>query len=326
MGVRATHPERSAIILAGGEGLRLRPLTRRIAGDERPKQFCPFLGGETLLGRTRARVARSVRPERTCLVLTRCHESFYAPLLAKAPLGPVVVQPCGRGTAPAILYGLLRIAETAPQDAVALFPSDHYVSDEARFMAHVDAAFDAVDARPDLVVLLGIEADGPEVQYGWIEAGERLLDPMLDPTLYPVYRVGRFWEKPPQPLAQVLFERGCLWNSFVLVARVPTLLELIRAAASDLYRAFMAAWLERSSLGEGRAMRSLYAGLPSTSFSDDVLEKDATHLAVLPVRGVMWSDWGEPARVLRTLRAAGIQPEWADVQSFRVPVVAAGRP
>jgi mannose-1-phosphate guanylyltransferase len=113
--------------------MRLRSLTRRIAGDERPKQFCPFVGGETLLARTRARVARTVPPERTCLVLTHHHERFYAPLLAKGPLGPLVVQPCGRGTAPAVLYGLLRIAETAPLDAVALFPSDHYVSDDARF-------------------------------------------------------------------------------------------------------------------------------------------------------------------------------------------------
>jgi len=321
MEFKPTRPDRSAIILAGGEGMRLRSLTRRIAGDERPKQFCPFVGGETLLDRTRARVARTVRPERTCLVLTRRHEPFYAPVLAKGPLGPVVVQPCGRGTAPAILYGLLRIVETAPLDAVALVPSDHYVSDDARFMAHVDAAFGAVEARPDLVVLLGIEAEGPEVQYGWIEPGDRL----LDRPIYPVYQVRRFWEKPPLPLAEVLLERGCLWNSFVLVARVPALLALIRAATSDLYGEFMTAWLQRSSLGEGHAMRSLYAQLPSTNFSDDALGKDSAHLAVLPVLGVMWSDWGEPARVLRTLRTVGIHPEWADSQPSPVPAVAAGR-
>ena len=60
-------------------------LTRRTAGDERPKQFCLFVGAETLLDRTRARVARSVRPDRTCLVLTSSHEPFYPPLLAKGP-------------------------------------------------------------------------------------------------------------------------------------------------------------------------------------------------------------------------------------------------
>jgi mannose-1-phosphate guanylyltransferase len=155
---------------------------------------------------------------------------------------------------------------------------------------------------------LGIEPDGPEVQYGWIEAGDRL----LDHPLHPVYQVRRFWEKPPAPLAEILFERGCLWNSFILVGRVPTLLGLIRAAASDLYGAFTTAWLDRAILGEGAAMRSLYARIPSTNFSDDVLGRDPAHLAVLPVRGVTWSDWGDPARVLRTLGTLGIHPEWAD--------------
>jgi mannose-1-phosphate guanylyltransferase len=313
-----TRPDRSAIILAGGEGMRLRSLTRRIAGDERPKQFCPFVGGETLLERTRARVRRTVRPDRTCLILTRHHEPFYGPLLAKGPSGPLVIQPCGRGTAPAILYGLLRVAETGPQDAVALFPSDHYVSDDARFMAHVEAAFGAVETDPDQVVLLGIEAESPEVQYGWIEAGE----PLIDGPGYPVYRVRRFWEKPPQPLAQVLFERGCFWNSFVLVSRVPALLAAMRAAVPDVYAVFVTAWRQRSDLGEAEAMQSLYARLPSTNFSDDVLGSSPDHLAVLPVRGVRWSDWGEPARVLRTLSAVGIRPAWVESQPTTVPTMA----
>jgi mannose-1-phosphate guanylyltransferase len=322
MEIEAESPDRWAIILAGGEGSRLRALTRRIAGDERPKQFCSFVDGETLLDRTPARVGRIVGPDRTCLVLTRTQEPFYAPLIAEGLRGPLVVQPCGRGTAPAILYALLRIAEVAPLATVALFPSDHFVSDEAGFVAHVEAGFAAVEARPDLIVLLGMEAAGPEVQYGWIEAG----DWVLDRPAYPVYRVRRFWEKPTRALAETLFQRGCLWNTFVLVAGVPALLALIRAAAPDLYGTFMTAWLGRSTLGEREAMRSLYARLPSTNFSEEVLGTKAASLAVLPVRGLTWSDWGEPARVFETLERLGIRPRWADPELPPVAVaVGSGR-
>jgi mannose-1-phosphate guanylyltransferase len=261
-----------------------------------------------LLDRTRRRVALTVEPERTLLVLTRHHEPFYGPLLADVPPARLVVQPANRGTTPAILSGLLRIGEAAPLGAVALFPSDHYVSSDARFMAHVERALAAVQVRPDLVILLGIEPDGPEVQYGWIEPGDRIVA-WSGP---PVYRVRRFWEKPAFAMAETLLERGCLWNSFVMVARVPALLYLIRRAAPGLYQAFMEAWSWRPTRADGELMRLLYLALAPASFSETVLENRPAGLAVLPVRGVVWSDWGEPARVLRTLARLGVCPAWAD--------------
>lgn len=99
--------QRCAVILAGGEGLRLRPLTRRIAGDERPKQFCALVGPETLLAQTRRRVGLAVSPARTALVVTQAHQRFYTPLLADAPGACVVVQAKNVGTAPAILYSMI---------------------------------------------------------------------------------------------------------------------------------------------------------------------------------------------------------------------------
>jgi mannose-1-phosphate guanylyltransferase len=89
----------AAIVLAGGDGTRLRALTRPLTGDDRPKQFCALLGEETLLAQTRRRAARLVAPERTLLSVTRTHEPYYRSALADVPRRNVVAQPRNRGTA-----------------------------------------------------------------------------------------------------------------------------------------------------------------------------------------------------------------------------------
>jgi len=167
----------SAVVLAGGDGTRLRSLTWQLAGDDRPKQFCHLLSAETLLAATRRRARRLIAPGSLFTVVTRKHERFYRPELADAAPGTVVVQPESRGTAPAILYALHRVALVAPERPVVLLPSDHYVSDDDAFMARVEGALEAAQTRPNRVILLGIEPVRPETEYGWIEPSELLLGP-----------------------------------------------------------------------------------------------------------------------------------------------------
>jgi mannose-1-phosphate guanylyltransferase len=144
-----------AVILAGGDGTRLKSLTRKIAGDERPKQFCSVLGKRTLLEETRSRVALEIASERTLYVVNRLHEPYYEPILGNEPARDLVVQPSNRGTAPAILYSLMRIAAVDPKAVVAFFPSDHYISDDERFMSHIRTALNSASEWADLVILLG---------------------------------------------------------------------------------------------------------------------------------------------------------------------------
>jgi mannose-1-phosphate guanylyltransferase len=289
----------AAIVLAGGDGTRLRALTRRLTGDDRPKQFCALLGEETLLAQTRRRAARLVTPERTLLSVTRSHEPYYRSALADVPRRNVVAQPCNRGTAPAILYALTRLRSVdASADAVVLLPSDHYVSDDDALMARVEGAMEAVRARPDLVVLLGIEPDRPEVEYGWIEPAEVILGRWA----WPLYGVRRFWEKPPLADAQRLLGAGCLWNSFVIAANPSVLEQRIRVALPELAAEFepLRAWI--GSASEDDAARYVYGRLASSDFSRGVLQQRPQSLAVLPVTGLAWNDLGEPSRVLTTQR------------------------
>ena len=293
-----------AVILAGGDGTRLKPLTRKIAGDERPKQFCSVLGKETLLEETRTRAALALASERTLYVVNRAHQPYYKPILLGEPASNLVVQPSNRGTAPAILYSLLRIAAIDPQALVVFLPSDHYISDNDKFMAHIRAALDTARSRTDLVILLGLDPDTPEVEYGWIEPSAPILDQSR------VYGVRRFWEKPNQLLAQVLQLRGCLWNSFVMVASVQALLGIIETAIPHLYESFVGLSPFLGASAEMHVIDKLYEHIAEINFSHHVLAHHPDRLAVLKVTGVRWNDLGEPKRVLASLNTAGIRPQW----------------
>jgi mannose-1-phosphate guanylyltransferase len=286
--------EVAAIILAGGDGTRLRSLTRRLVGDDRPKQFCSIVGHRTLLDQTRTRATALAAPAHTLVVVTRAHESWYTPALAGVPRDNVVVQPAGRGTATAVLYALARQARIAPARAVALLPSDHWVSDDAGFMARVEAAVESVHAQPGAVVLLGIEPEQAETGYGWIEPG----DLRLGHGGWPIYDVRRFWEKPPRAAAEALMRRGALWNSFVTVANPAVLMHLIQRTLPGISAVFASLVDRMGTPWEDEAARAVYTVLPAADLSKDVLERAPERLAVLPVTGVGWSDLGVPERVL----------------------------
>jgi mannose-1-phosphate guanylyltransferase len=299
--------DRWAIILAGGDGTRLQSMTRAITGDNRPKQFVPVIGGSTLLDQTRRRVARSVTPEHTFIVVTQKHRRFYRSTAREISPQLLLEQPNNKGTAPAILYALLRVAAKSPKAVVALFPSDHFFADDDEFMAHVDVAFDAVRAQPQTVTLLGITPTSPEREYGWIEPQPSV----LGSAARSITRVRRFWEKPSATVAASLMEGGCLWNSFVMVGRVDALLRMTRAALPELYAHFVAITPTFETMREHQALAELYSNIGDSNFSHEVLTARPQDLAVLRVRDVGWSDLGEPARVLATLAHIGVRSELA---------------
>ena len=298
---------RWAVILAGGDGTRLQSMTRAITGDNRPKQFVPVIGGATLLDQTRLRVSRSVLPDQTLIVVTNKHRRFYESLANEIPPNLLLQQPENKGTAPAILYALLRVAKRSPQAVVALFPSDHYFSDDEEFMAHIDTAFAAVQAQPQTVTLLGITPTSAEKEYGWIEPQRSV----LGSAVRSITRVQRFWEKPSATLAASLMERGCLWNSFVMVGRVDALLRMTRAALPEMFARFKALTPKFETAVEQKALAGLYSTIKDTNFSHEVLSLRPQDLAVMRVGDVGWSDLGEPSRVLAALAHLGVQSELA---------------
>ena len=296
---------RWGVILAGGDGLRLRRLTRFVCGDDRPKQFCPLLGKCTLLQEARERAERSICPGQILYSLTQAHQDYYLRDLGDRP-SQRVVQPCNKGTAPAILYTLLYIAQMDPDAIVAILPSDHYYSRENVFTSAMESAFAIAEARPGSIALLGAQPKAREVEYGWIELGG-----VVGP--HPgVFHVTGFQEKPPLAIAEHLLRSGSLWNTFVMVGHVNAFLELALASVPGLMRALRSACVLSASDSETRIPEWLYDRLDPVEFSRHVLSPGARRLVTMGLGEVEWNDLGDPDRVISALLESGVElPSWA---------------
>jgi mannose-1-phosphate guanylyltransferase len=169
----------------------------------------------------------------------------------------------------------------------------------------MELAFAQAEQQPERVILLGIMPDSPEEAYGWIEPGTSLAHTA-------VFGVRCFWEKPSRRVATRFMRGGCLWNSFVMVGRVSAFLEMTRRTLSDLLRSFDSMWAAVSPGMEASALHERYAKTPATNFSDEVLSK-----AVLPARGLGWSDLGEPRRALSALSILSVG--WNQQSDSKLP-------
>src|SRR5262249_41297072 len=188
-------PHRWGVVLAGGDGGRLRKFTRWMYGDDRPRQFCSLLGDRTLLEDTRQRAERSIPAEQILFSLMRAHEDHYLRCLADRP-SQRIVQPLNKGTAPAILSALMRIAQTDAEAIVSILPCDHYYSSESAFTGALESALEIAEQRTESVILLGAQPTRAETEYGWIEIGEAIGGHSG------LFRVERFQEKPSLFLAE----------------------------------------------------------------------------------------------------------------------------
>ena len=295
-----------AIVLAGGEGVRLRPLVRRMLGEERPKQFVKLLGPRSLLRQTLDRAALRISPDRTVVVTVRRHTGYVAEEFTGFAQPPyVLAQPEDRGTAAAILYAAQWIAWREPAATIAVLPSDHFILGEATFMAHVQEVAGALDRHPDRVVVLGAPPTSPEDEYGWIEPGATLAGDEIS-------AVRQFWEKPSEDRAQACLSAGCLWNTAIAVARVRAMLELGARALPEMSGRLAGLQRVRDSEQEMAALQEAYTLMPRASFSRAVLEPHPEHLGVSRLRRVTWCDLGSPRRVLHVLARMRVRPAWAD--------------
>lgn len=288
-----------ALILAGGDGTRLRDITRLLAGEPIPKQYCRITGDRSMLEATLDRVAPLIPAHRTLVIVNDDHLPLARPQLAGIPVDNVLVQPCNRDTGPGVAWSLLEIGRRHPDARIAMFPSDHYVADDAAFRASVHRALDVVEQHPDKLALLGIEPEDASPEYGYVMPAGR-----LEPGRADAFHVASFREKPTPSVAAGLVRAGGLWNSFVMAFRASRALDLLEQCMPVALRTLDVARRRRETLERH------YRTHEAWNFSNDFLSRIARDLVVVRAEQTGWSDWGTPHAIERTFAALNRVPPW----------------
>jgi len=279
------------LVLAAGEGSRLAGWSRDAQGQPAPKQFSALCGERTLLEETWERLGRVVMRRRVVTVVAEAHRRHWQRLDGPTAAN-LVVQPESRGTAAGILLPLLEILSRDPDARVIACPSDHAVGDERRFGRALTEALAALERPLHRILLLGLEPDAPEGDYGWI------VPAAASCTCGAPAGVARFVEKPGPDGAEALARSGGLWNSFWMVARARTFARLFAEREPDLWRELSTAYrAPREARAE--ALAAAYRRLPERDFSRHLLQGAEERLAVVPVPPCGWTDLGTPERLQR---------------------------
>ncbi|MEA2463165.1 MAG: mannose-phosphate guanylyltransferase [Acidobacteriota bacterium] len=253
---------RAAVILAGGAGTRLRPLS----SDENPKQFLKLFDGKSLLQLTWDRVSRLLPPEAIFVSTNVQYADKCREHLPRMPHGNVLAEPARRNTAPAIALCTFAIEQRLGECTVSFLASDHYIGNEEEFVRVLQRAYEFAETHDELVTL-GIEPSEPNTGYGYLELGETLDEGVL--------RVRSFKEKPDLATAEEFLRAGnYAWNAGMFVWRSDVFRRELTAATPEI----------------ARVSDATYEEMPSISIDYALMEK-APRVATL--RGDFdWSDVG----------------------------------
>lgn len=255
------------VILAGGKGERLWPLSR----TSLPKQLLEFMHHQSLLELTLDRIAALTNIQNIIAITTYDQQASIATLIGSR-IGTILAEPSPRNTAPAILLTCHHIIKQDPHAIVVFLPADHYIPQTATFQEHIKTMIHN-SMLHDAIILLGIKPRWPATGYGYIEFEQQ--------DKNQIKKVMRFHEKPNSDVAQMYYNcDNIFWNSGIFCAKASTFLKEFQTNASDLYNNF------NDYLNDQKA----YNELESISFDYAVLEH-CKKVMVLPAN-LTWSDVG----------------------------------
>jgi mannose-1-phosphate guanylyltransferase/mannose-6-phosphate isomerase len=264
-----------AILLAGGTGTRLWPVSRQLY----PKQLVKFIGDESLVQSTIKRLSPVLDTENVRIVCGEQHfheTARHMQGIGLQPDGKIIGEPSGRNTAPAILLAVLHTLIVEKDAVLCVFPADHVIGDIERFHERLEAAIRLADRG--YIVTFGITPHYAETGYGYVEGGAAVSEGVL--------RVKRFVEKPDRKTAQQYIRAGnFFWNSGMFAFNASVILDEFRTWQPDLLEKMNAIFDPARPI-----TKEAYNRLPDISIDYAVMEK-TTRGVVLP-SDFGWSDIG----------------------------------
>jgi mannose-1-phosphate guanylyltransferase len=277
---------RYAMIMAGGRGTRLWPMSR----DAAPKQILPFINGKNLLQIAAQRLEGLVPPAQRYVCAATQHEAMIRQGLPELGPDQFLGEPCGRDTLNAVGLSAAVIARRDPAAVIAVFTADHIIEPEEQFRAIVASGFELAERLPDSLITFGITPTHAATGYGYLELGEELGQGAR--------RVAQFKEKPAAATAAAYVAAGpgrYLWNSGMFVWRAATLLDCLRRYAPQNYEGLQtiaAAW---DTPQRQAVLNAVYPTLPKISVDFAIMEPasrdPAVRVAAIPMP-LRWLDVG----------------------------------
>lgn len=271
-----------AVIMAGGGGTRLWPLSRQ----DKPKQLLRLVGERTMFQIAVDRLLGLLPINHIFVVTSKFQADMFQEMYPELPAENFIIEPCGRDTAAAIGLSAVTLKKHDPQAVMAVVTADHFIEREARFLHVLRAAYQV--AEEGYLVTLGIHPTFPSTGFGYIQQGDYLgtYEGIV------AFTALNFKEKPDDETARKFVEaEDHSWNSGMFIWKVGDILSEVQRQMPQLHQALEAIDAAWSTQNHADVLARVWDGLDKVSVDFGIME-GAEKVAVIPARGLGWSDVG----------------------------------